>query len=26
MLATMLDEVDKVTEKQMDNWAKDFDS
>lgn len=26
ILASMVDEVEKVTEKQMDGWAKDFDS
>jgi len=26
ILAGMIDEVDKVTEKQMDSWIKDFDS
>ncbi len=26
MLATMLDELEKVTEAQMDKWVKDFDS
>jgi len=26
MLATMIDELEKVTAKQMDSWVKDFDS
>ena len=26
MLATMIDELEKVTEAQMDKWVKDFDS
>ena len=26
MLATMIDELEKVTETQMDKWVKDFDS
>jgi len=26
ILASMIDEVEKVTEKQMDSWIKDFDS
>jgi len=26
ILAGMIDETDKVTEKQLDSWAKDFDS
>jgi 3-methyladenine DNA glycosylase AlkD len=26
LLAGMVDEIDKVTEKQMDSWIKDFDS
>ena len=26
LLASMVDEADKVTEAQMDSWAKDFDS
>ncbi len=26
ILASMVDEVDKVTEEQMENWSKDFDS
>jgi len=26
MLASMIAEVDKATEKQMDKWVNDFDS
>jgi len=26
ILASMVDEIEKVSEKQMDSWAKDFDS
>ena len=26
ILASMIDEIDKVTEKQMEKWVKDFDS